>query len=47
MRRAHRRAPAGIQNDTSLVENMKGIYMVTKSTNVYDCLLYTSDAADE
>ena len=34
MRRAHRRAPAWLQNDTSLVENMKDIfYMVTKSTH--------------
>ena len=35
MRWADPRAPAWLQNDTSLVENMKGIHVVTKSTNVY------------
>ena len=34
MRPAHRRAPAWLQNDTSLVENIKHIHMVTKSTYI-------------
>ena len=35
MRWAHRRAPALLQNDTSLVESMKDINMVSKYTNKY------------
>ena len=31
VRRAHHRAPAELQNDASLVENMKDMYMITKS----------------
>ena len=42
MRRANRRPPAELQNDTSFVENVKDIYMVTKSTNVY----YIYDKSD-
>ena len=39
VRRAHHRAPAELQNDASLVENMKDMYMITKSSKVYIYIL--------